>query len=61
MYKKELLTLLEGCLKSEVKTIEYVQSSLRSASEIYKEGGNVTPKYRDQQFRMHYDNRRLLD
>ena len=40
--------------------MEYVQSRLRSASDIYKQGGHVTPVYRDQLFRMHYDNRRLI-
>lgn len=47
-------------MKSESKALEYVQSSLRSASEIVKSGGHVTMKYRDQIFRMHYDNRRVL-
>lgn len=37
-----------------------MQGSLRSASDVYKKGGNVTMKYRDQLFRMHFDNRRLL-
>ena len=34
-------------LKSDTKVLEYVQSS---SKEIYKEGGNVTMKYRDQLF-----------
>ena len=58
--KQELLSLLVENFKSEPKTIEFIQSSLRSASEIYKHGGHVTMKYRDQLFRMHYDNRRVL-
>lgn len=58
--RQQLLTLFEGVLKSERKELEYVQSSLRSAKEVYKDGGNVTMKYRDQIFRMHYDNRRVL-
>lgn len=58
--KKELLDLLIECFKSEPKTLEYIQNSLRSATEIYKKGGHVTMKYRDQVFRMHYDNRRAL-
>jgi hypothetical protein len=37
-----------------------VQTSLRTATEIYKKGGNVTMIYRDQLFRMHFDNRRVL-
>jgi hypothetical protein len=59
--KSELLCLLKDVMKSESKTLEFVQGSLRSASDVYKKNGNVTWKYRDQQFRMHYDNRRLLD
>lgn len=58
--KQELLELLVENFKSEPKTIEFIQTSLRSASEIYKHGGHVTMKYRDQLFRMHYDNRRVL-
>jgi len=48
-------------MKTENKTLEFVQSSLRSASDIYKKGGHVTMNYRDQLFRMHFDNRRLLE
>jgi hypothetical protein len=48
-------------LKSDNKTLEYVQGSLRSARDIYKKGGHVTMKYRDQLFRLHFDNRRVLD
>lgn len=58
--KGQLKSVLEAVIKSETKEIEYVQTSLRSAKEIYKDGGNVTLKYRDQLFRMHYDNRRVL-
>jgi len=58
--KKDLVEIFNQTIKSEHKTIEYVQSSLRSASELYKHGGHVTMKYRDQLFRMHYDNRRKL-
>ena len=46
---------------SEEKSVEFVQSRLRSASDIYKKGGHVTMVYKDQQFRMHYDNKRLLE
>jgi hypothetical protein len=58
--KRELFGVLESVMKSDAKVIEYQQSSLRSASEIYKKGGHVTMKYRDQLFRMHFDNRRVL-
>ena len=53
--------VLESVMKTEEKVIEYTMSSLRSASEVYKQGGNVTMKHRDQLFRLHYDNRRVLD
>jgi hypothetical protein len=58
--KKALVDIFTQTIKTEYKTIEYIQSSLRSASEVYKHGGHVTMKYRDQLFRMHYDNRRKL-
>jgi transposase len=48
-------------MKTENKTLEFVQSSLRSASDIYKKGGHVTMNYRDQLFRMHFDNRRQIE
>jgi hypothetical protein len=60
-YRAELLKGLLSNMKTENKTIEFVQSSLRSASDIYKKGGHVTMQYRDQLFRMHYDNRRQLE
>ena len=42
------------------KKIEYINTSLRSALEIYKKGGHVTKSYRDQRFRLFYDGRRRL-
>jgi len=57
----ELLKGLLTTIRAENKTIEFVQSSLRSASEVYKKGGHVTLNYRDQLFRMHFDNRRQLE
>ena len=47
-------------IKSEYKTLGYIQSTLRTASDIYKKGGHVTMVYTDRQFRMHFDHRRLL-
>jgi hypothetical protein len=46
--------------KSESKTLEFIQTRLRSATDIYKYGGHVTMVYRDQLFRMHFDNKRIL-
>jgi hypothetical protein len=60
-YNTNLVPIFIDNLKSESKTIGYVQSRLRSASDIYKKGGHVTMVKKDQLFRMHYDNRRVLD
>lgn len=40
--RNDLLLQLENVMKTENKVVEFVQSSLRSASDIYKKGGNVT-------------------
>lgn len=58
--KTELFNIFLDTFNSDAKTLEYIQFRLRSASDIYKKGGHVTPVYRDQFFRMHYDNRRLI-
>ena len=59
--KDQMLKGFISIFKSENKTIEYVQGRLRSASDIYKKGGHVTMVRRDQLFRMHFDNRRILE
>ena len=56
----ELETKFIDLLSKEDKSIEYIQSSLRSAKDIFKQGGHVTPLYKDQVFRLHYDNRRVI-
>jgi hypothetical protein len=58
--KKELLNIYLDTFQSDTKTLEFIQTRLRSASDIYKKGGHVTTVYRDQLFRMHYDNRRKI-
>jgi hypothetical protein len=55
-----MLELFINTMKTEHKTIEYVQSRLRSASDIYKKGGQVVMVKKDQLFRMHFYNRRVL-
>lgn len=40
------------------KQIDFISTSLRSALDIYKEGGHVTRIYRDQRFRLNFDGRR---
>jgi hypothetical protein len=49
-----------NALSEDHKSLEYLQFSLRSAKDIFKKGGHVTRVYKDQVFRLHYDNRRLI-
>lgn len=56
----ELETMFLNVLSKNDKSLEYIQFSLRSAKDIFKKGGHVTPVYKDQVFRLHYDNRRLI-
>jgi len=56
----ELDLIFKNTLNSPDKTISFIQTSLRSALDIYKKGGHVTPTYSDRVFRMWYDNRRCL-
>ncbi len=47
---------------NDLRQIEYLQMSLRTAIDIMKHGGHVTRKYKDQRFSLVYDNRReILD
>jgi hypothetical protein len=57
---KDLDTLFRDTLNTQSKDINFVQFSLRSALEIFKNGGHVTPVYKDRKFRMHFDNRRTI-
>lgn len=59
--KSDMLKTFIATMKTGRRTLEFVQSRLRSATDIYKQGGHVTMVRRDQLFRMHYDNRRVLD
>ena len=58
--KDELVLDLIKVLSTADKKIEYVMESLTSSKEIYKHGGHVVMKSRDQIFRLHYDNRRRI-
>jgi hypothetical protein len=42
------------------KTITFISESLRSAKDLIKHGGHVTMIYRDQSYRVHYDNKRMV-
>jgi hypothetical protein len=57
---EELETLFKEILKREDKSLEFIQFSLRSALDIYKQGGHVTPVYKDQIFRLQFDNKRQI-
>jgi hypothetical protein len=56
----EVQSLFLDKLKSNDKTLLFLRSSLRSALDIYKEGGHVTRTYSDQSFRIMYDNKRII-
>lgn len=58
--QEELIVTLTKTLQSENKELEYVQNSLRSAYDIYKDGGHVTMVYSDKIFRLLYDNKRII-
>jgi hypothetical protein len=58
--QKELVSKFISVLSSEDKYFEYIQNSLRGAVDIFKKGGHVTMVYRDQIFRLFYDNRREI-
>jgi hypothetical protein len=42
------------------QTITFISESLRSAKDLIKQGGHVTMGYRDQNYRVHYDNKRRV-
>lgn len=59
--KKSLDALLKKTLAGDDRIIEFIQSSLRSAKDIYVKGGHVTSIYSDRVYRMDFDNKRILD
>lgn len=58
---EELKQILNEVFESSFREYGYVQRSLRSALDIYKHGGSVTPIYKNRVFRMNNDNRRIYD
>ena len=58
--KTELVPLFKNVLKNDNKFIEYTKSSLRSAKDIFIKGSHVTNKFKEQMFRLSYDNRRKI-
>jgi len=59
--KDEMIKVFTDTIKTDSKTIEFILSRLRSATDIFKKGGHVTMEYKDQQFRMHFDNKRVIE
>lgn len=47
-------------LGSEEKSLEFIQSRLRSGKDVYLKGGHVVMKYSDRKFSLTYDNKRLI-
>ena len=58
--KSFLIEEFTRILKSNYKVIEYVQTGLRSASDIYKKDGHVMATYKDRCFSVEYDNKRCI-
>jgi hypothetical protein len=56
----DLRSIFKDILKTKDKFMEYTRFSLRSAKDIFKKGGHVTSVYKDQTFRLFFDNRREI-
>jgi hypothetical protein len=52
--------IIIDCFENNTDEILYIQDSLRGANDIYKEGGSVTMKKREQIFRLSHDSRRII-
>jgi hypothetical protein len=57
--RKEIYRDFKEIMK-EKRAIEFVQTSLRGAKDVYEKGGHVTMSYRDQSYRLVYDNKRKV-
>lgn len=53
-------TWFKHTLSKSDKSLEFIQQRLRSALDIYKNGGHVTKTYTDRLFRLQFDNRREI-
>ena len=56
----ELNKFFTYILSTDHKRIEYIQKTLTTAKNLFLKGGHVTPVYRDQMFRLHFDNKRII-
>lgn len=57
---EEINSLLREGLGQDVKEVVYINRRLRSALDVFKRGGHVTNEFKDQFFRLNYDNRREI-
>lgn len=48
-------------MAGEDRIIEYIQTSLRSAKDIYIHGGHVTKTFSDRIMKLEYDNKRIIN
>ena len=58
--KTFLIKEISSIIKSDNRVIEYIQTGLRSANDLYKHGGHVIPTYKDRSFSFEYDNKRRI-
>ena len=56
----EMVDVFKSTLAEKNKMFEYTQKSVRSAKDVFNRGGHVTVVYKDQKFRLIYDNRRVM-
>lgn len=61
LLKEDLECLFKNTLSGEDRIIEFIQGSLRSAKDLYMQGGQVTKIYADRIFRLEFDNKRVLN
>jgi hypothetical protein len=55
-------TFIDVIQNSSSKVIEYIQTGLRSAKDVYDYGGHLIRTYKDRSFSLEYDNkRRVID
>ena len=54
----EFSKIIEDPNKENV--FDYIQTSLRSASDVYRHGGNVLLKYKDRRYALEFDNKRRI-
>jgi hypothetical protein len=58
--RKDLVSQFKNILSSKDKYADFVRKSLRGAKDIFEKGGHVARTFKDQVFRLHYDNRRRI-